>query len=273
MDLVRENAIKQMIATIGQTQWDKNMQFIALINDKAKNHRIKHHPIISSLDNSLLSTKDLQVIHLEYRIIVHIFTDALLMAQFQALKLDETMKPGIKAYIRFLITLNTLDEFGFGYELGKTTVDFSGSPENSHLILFEDLISQLKISDEEKVNFPASKITAELKETFLASYDDLHLLIIFLALAEEIVMIFSPVMRKSCETVGIPINQGYYNVHGSSVDDINDGSDDFHQNDLWMILAQILGDYDQEKLLQNTDLFLDQWYDFWSQDFSGKAIS
>ncbi len=272
MDPIREKTKEQMIATIGQTSWDDNMQFIGLINQKVKNHRIHQHPIINSLEHSLFTLDELQTIHMEYREIVHIFTDALVMAQFQALKLDRTMKPGMKAYTRFLLTLNTLDEFGFGYEIGKTALNFSGSPESSHLILFEGLMSELKITDEDRTVYKPSRVTSDLKRYFLSSFHDLHLLITFLALAEEIVMIFSPVMRKNCEKLGVPVNQGYYNVHGSSEDAVNDGSDDFHQNDLWMILAQILGDYDRTMLLEECDLFLDKWVDFWTQDFSRNKV-
>ena len=79
-------------------------------------------------------------------------------------------------------------------------------------------------------------------------------------------------MRKNCESVGVSVNQGYYNVHGSSEDEINAGSDDFHQNDLWLILAQILGDYDKKMLLEECQLFLDKWVDFWTQDFSRNKV-
>jgi hypothetical protein len=272
MDQVREKAREQMIATIGKTKWDENMEFIKLLNTKIANHSINQHPIVKALDQSQFSLEELQTIHMEYREIVHIFTDALLMAQFQALKLDKTMKPGTKAYARFLITLNILDEFGFGYEIGKSTNGFEGSPENSHIILFENLMTQLEITDEDRAEYVGSSVTTDLKNFFLNSYHDLHLLIAFLALAEEIVMIFSPVMRKNAETLGVPVNQGYYNVHGSSDDEINEGSDDFHQNDLWLILAQILGDYDQSALLKECETFMDKWVVFWTQDFSSKRV-
>lgn len=271
MDQIRQNAVNEMIATVGQETWDKNMHFMQGLISTVKNHKINQHPIVEEMKSCEYSLQEMQTIHMEYRSIVHIFTDALLMAQYQSRKVENVMKPGSKAYARFLLTLNTLDEFGFYYKIGEPC-HFQGTPQRSHLILFEDLMTDMHITDQDRQEFVPSAITQKLKNYFLAAYDDYPLLLTLLAVAEEIVMIFSPVMRDNTGALGIPVEAGYYQVHGVSEDEENDACDDFHQNDLWLILAQGAGGYDKDQLLENTKIFIDLWEDFWTQDFTQNKI-
>ncbi|RVU84815.1 hypothetical protein EOL70_11255 [Leucothrix sargassi] len=272
MDLIRKNVVEEMIASVGKETWDENMLFVQELINLVKNHRIKNHPIINKLAKNHFSLEEMQTMHMEYREIVHIFTDALLMAQFQSKRVERVMKPGSKAYARFLLTLNTLDEFGFNYKIGEPC-SFRGTPQMSHLILFENLMTGLDISDEDRQSFTSSEITEELKEFFLAAYDDYPLLLTLLAIAEEIVMIFSPVMRSNTGALGVPVETGYYQVHGVSDDADNNACDDFHQNDLWFILAQGAGGFDKNALLSNTQKFIDLWDQFWTQDFTIKKVN
>ena len=244
MDQIRQNAVKEMIASVGEKKWNKNMEFLQVLISSVKDHKINQHPIVSKMSSCEYSLQEMQTIHMEYRAIVHIFTDALLMAQYQSRKVENVMKPGSKAYARFLLTLNTLDEFGFYYKIGEPC-NFQGTPQRSHLILFEDLMTDLSITDEDREVFVPSPVTQKLKECFLAAYNDYPLLLTLLAIAEEIVMIFSPVMRLNTGALGIPVQEGYYQVHGVSDDEENNACDDFHQNDLWLILAQGAGGYDK----------------------------
>jgi len=271
MDRIRKNAIKEMIDSVGEKTWNENMAFLESLIQSVKNHRINKHPVVSNLESCEYSLQEMQTMHMEYRAIVHIFTDALLMAQFLALKVENVMKPGSKAYARFLLTLNTLDEFGFYYDSEKPVL-FQGTPQRSHLILFENLMTDLGITDEDRQEFVPSPVTQKLKEYFLSAYDDYPLLLTLLAVAEEIVMIFSPVMRLNTGALGIPVEEGYYQVHGVSDDEDNNACDDFHQNDLILILAQGAGGYDQQKLLKNTLAFIDLWEEFFNQDFSQNKI-
>ncbi len=271
MDQIRQNAVNEMIASVGQKKWDENMDFMQSLISTVKNHRINQHPIVEAMRSCEFSLQEMQTIHMEYRAIVHIFTDALLMAQYQSRKVENVMKPGSKAYARFLLTLNTLDEFGFYYKIGEPCY-FQGTPQRSHLILFENLMTDMRISDEDRKKFVPSYSTQKLKEYFLSAYDDYPLLLTLLAVAEEIVMIFSPVMRDNTGALGVPVEAGYYQVHGVSEDEDNDACDDFHQNDLWLILAQGAGGYDREQLLQNTKVFIDLWEEFWNQDFAKNKI-
>lgn len=271
MDQIRQNAMQEMIASVGQDKWDENMHFLQNLISMVKNHKINKHPIVDSMKDCQFSLQEMQTMHMEYRAIVHIFTDALLMAQYQSKKVENVMKAGSKAYARFLLTLNTLDEFGFYYKIGEPCY-FQGTPQRSHLILFEELMSDMSITDNDRESFVPSAVTQKLKEYFLAAYDDYPLLLTLLAVAEEIVMIFSPVMRLNTGALGIPVEEGYYKVHGVSEDEANDACDDFHQNDLWLILAQGAGGYDQQKLLANTKRFINLWEGFWAQDFSENKI-
>lgn len=271
MDRIRKNTVKEMIDSVGKKTWDENMVFLKTLISNVKNHRINQHPVVANLERCEYSLQEMQTMHMEYRAIVHIFTDALLMAQFQALKVENVMKPGSKAYARFLLTLNTLDEFGFYYDSEKPVL-FQGTPQRSHLILFENLMTDMGITDEDREAFVPSPITQKLKEYFLAAYDDYPLLLTLLAVAEEIVMIFSPVMRLNTGALGIPVEAGYYQVHGVSDDEENNACDDFHQTDLILILAQGAGGYDRLELLKNTTQFIDLWEEFWTQDFSQNKI-
>ena len=133
-------------------------------------------------------------------------------------------------------------------------------------------MSDLSITDLDRQLFEPSAMTLKLKECFLAAYDDYPLLLTLLAIAEEIVMIFSPVMRLNTGAVGIAVEQGYYQVHGVSDDEENNACDDFHQNDLWLILAQGAGGFDKQSLKTNTQEFIDLWDAFWSQGFSENQI-
>ncbi len=120
--------------------------------------------------------------------------------------------------------------------------------------------------------FVPSPVTQQLKECFLAAYNDYALLLTLLAIAEEIEMIFSPVMRLNTGALGIPVQEGYYQVHGVSDDEENEACDDFHQNYLWLTLAQGAGGYDQDALMQNSMNFISLWENFWSQDFTQNKI-
>lgn len=271
MDLIRKNVVKEMIESVGKEIWEENMLFVQDLVDLVKNHQIKQHPIVSELTDCNFSLQEVQTIHMEYRAIVHIFTDALLMAQFLSSRVENVMKPGSKAYARFLLTLNTLDEFGFHYKIGEPC-NFQGTPQMSHLILFENLMTDLSITDEDRQLFQPSAVTMKLKECFLAAYDDYPLLLTLLAIAEEIVMIFSPVMRLNTGALGIPVEGGYYQVHGVSEDEENNACDDFHQNDLWLILAQGAGGFNKESLMANTKEFIDLWEEFWTQGFAVNKI-
>ena len=269
MDQIRQNAKEEMITSVGQDKWDKNMDFLQGLISMVKTHKINQHPIVEAMNSSNYSLQQMQTMHMEYRAIVHIFTDALLMAQYLSKDVENVMKPGSKAYARFLLTLNTLDEFGFYYKIGEPC-NFQGTPQRSHLILFENLMTDMKITDEDRQVFVPSPVTQKLKEYFLAAYNDYPLLLTLLAVAEEIVMIFSPVMRINTGSLGIPVEKGYYQVQGVSGDEENDACDDFHQNDLWLILAQGAGGYDQNQLISNTEKFINLWEDFWTQDFFTK---
>lgn len=271
MDQIRKNAMKEMIASVGQEKWNENMHFLEGLISMVKNHKINQHTIVNSMQSCEYSLQEMQTMHMEYRAIVHIFTDALLMAQYLSKKVENVMKPGSKAYARFLLTLNTLDEFGFYYKIGEPC-NFQGTPQRSHLILFENLMSDMSITDEDRQVFVPSAITQKLKDYFLDAYDDYPLLLTLLAVAEEIVMIFSPVMRINTGALGIPVEKGYYQVHGVSDDEENNACDDFHQNDLWLILAQGAGGYDQEALIENTETFINLWEEFWTQDFTLNKI-
>jgi hypothetical protein len=133
-------------------------------------------------------------------------------------------------------------------------------------------MTKMSITDKDRELFVPSPVTQKLKEYFLEAYDNYPLLLTLLAVAEEIVMTFSPVMRINTGALGIPVEKGYYQVHGVSDDEENDACDDFHQNDLWYILAQGAGGYDKKELMENTIKFINLWEEFWSQDFSQNKI-
>ncbi|MBL4880059.1 MAG: hypothetical protein JKX82_01925 [Oleispira sp.] len=263
IDNPRESVIESIKTSLPQEEWDNNFQFVTELKNKIKSHSLMTNKTIGPLSSGLYPSDKIQTIHLEYRhAIVQIFTDALLMAQFQTRHLEPRMSAGAKMGPRFLLTLNILDEFGFTPGLDANNY-YRGRHCLAHYNLYEKLLGELGILEQERLNFLPSKISTEVRLFLESSYDDYVGLLALMAVAEEQVILFSPVLRKSVESLGCDVSQGYYKVHGTTDDVDTDGADDDHEDDLWIAVAQACRPKDYVRITALCLEYCDLWNSFW----------
>lgn len=266
----RQSARELLELTVPSEKWEQNKQFVSRLRDRIERHPIVQHPAIQSLEKSYFDLDTIRQIHLEYRFaIVQVFTDALLMAQFQTKQLEPELESGVKMYARFLLTLNTLDEFGF-----KPGADSSGyyrgNALGAHYPLYERVLDELGISQAERTSHQPSVQASRLRDFLEHSYKDLSEVVSLLAAGEKVVVLFSAPLRENAKTAGVNTAKGYYMNHGSSDDEQSEGDDDTHEDDLWYILMQSLSPDKYEKIEQLCDEYCDLWVDFW--DVQTKSV-
>lgn len=262
----RQIAREALIESIGREQWDKNKSLVDKIKYQISQHPIFNHPIIPLLAEGAYDKNKMANIHLEYRkAIVQVFTDALLMAQYQARQIEGKFYPGIKAVPRFLITLNILDEFGFRPGLDDNDY-YKGNPEFAHYPLFEKVLDDYGV--EQRENYVASDIAIKLEEFLMASFDDYMLVSALLAVAEQEVVLFSPVLKANTDAVGLETANGYYFFHGTTEDEDLEASDDDHEDDLWYLVTQVINEDNFQGLLEKCNQYCDLWYEFWDHQLA-----
>lgn len=260
----RKNAIEAMRASVPPNVWDENMSIIESLKKEIRGHAVSRHLAIGSLNNGEFGKEEMKTIHLEYRhAIVQIFTDALLMAQHLSAQLEPRLKPASKMPARFLLTLNVLDEFGFrpgadshGY--------YKGNPSFAHYPLFERVLDEFGVTPVERSSYQPSGIATEVREFLQRSYKDFVGVAALLAVAEEEVILFSPPLRRATAAVGLDVQGGYYNVHGTSEDDSAEAADDDHEDDLWYVLAQAMTPDRQAEIRAQCLKYCDLWDEFWT---------
>jgi hypothetical protein len=263
----RISAIDSMKASITEKEWKRNSDFTAELKEKIQSHPIVNHKIIDLLSSGKVKNSELKKIHLEYRhAIVQIFTDALLMAQFKAETLEPRLKSGSKMAPRFLLALNVLDEFGF--QPSSSSGYYEGNNENAHYNLFEAVLDSMGISNDERLKYKPSTISIKLREFLEHSYSDYVSVLALLAVAETQVIVFSPPLRQAVSLTGQDSTSGYYKMHGTTYDGDSDGSDDDHEDDLWVSLIQACLPTDYEKLTDLCMKYCDLWDEFWSHQYN-----
>lgn len=265
LDSPRLKALAGMQASVDAATWEKNLKFIENIKAKIAEHKVAHHPAIGILNSGKLGKEAMKLIHLEYRhAIVQIFTDALLMAQFQTKQLEPRLTPGSKMYPRVLLSLNVLDEFGFRPGFDKDNY-YKGNPAYAHYPLYEDMVDEFNVTIEERTTFQPSAISDQVRTALEESYVDYKLVAALLAVAEEEVIIYSPPLRQATKALGIDVSSGYYFVHGVSSDAEAEAADDDHEEDLWLILAQACTEQDYEYITDACLKYCDLWSQFWDK--------
>ncbi|OTG82175.1 hypothetical protein [Acinetobacter sp. ANC 4648] len=268
-DNPRENALAAIKTSIPADQWDNNLLFLKNLRETIAAHPVSTHPAIQILNSGVLNKEILKQIHLEYRhAIVQIFTDALLMAQFQTKQLEPKLHSGAKMFPRFLLGLNILDEFGFRPGFDKNNY-YQGNPIYAHYPLFEDLLTQYGVDESERKAYQPTKISDDVRKYLEGSYNSYIKVLALLAVAEEEVILFSPPLRQATKAVGIKVDgDGYYHVHGVSSDETAEAADDDHQDDLWYALAQAITVNDYENLSNLCLEYCELWNDFWNTQIS-----
>lgn len=265
LDSPRLKALAGMQASVDAATWEKNLKFIENIKAKIAEHKVAHHPAIGILNRGKLGKEAMKLIHLEYRhAIVQIFTDALLMAQFQTKQLEPRLTPGSKMYPRVLLSLNVLDEFGFRPGFDKDNY-YKGNPAYAHYPLYEDMVDEFNVTIEERTTFQPSAISDQVRAALEESYVDYKLVAALLAVAEEEVILYSPPLRQATKALGIDVSTGYYFVHGVSSDAEAEAADDDHEEDLWLILAQACTEQDYDYITDACLKYCDLWSQFWDK--------
>ncbi|MHC3048267.1 hypothetical protein ACWPO4_04905 [Acinetobacter nosocomialis] len=260
----RKKALAGMKQSISAELWDKNLNFLTQLRAKIAQHPVSHHPAIETLNNGEINKENLKRIHLEYRhAIVQTFTDALLMAQYQTKQLEPRLHAGAKMFPRFLLSLNIFDEFGFRPGADRDGY-YQGKPEYAHYPLFEDVLNDFGVTEEERRSYKPTSIAHQVREFLENSYNDYKAVSALLAVAEEEVILYSPPLRRATSAVGIEVEGGgYYHVHGVSEDKTAEAADDDHEEDLWFILMQACTEEDYIRLENLCLEYCDLWKKFW----------
>lgn len=263
LDKPRQLAIAAIQASVPATVWSENASFVAQLRHRLSQHPIAAHAAIARLCQSRFNREQLQQIHLEYRhAIVQSFTDALLMAQYQTRQLEPRLRPGSKMYARFLLTLNDLDEFGFQPGVDASGY-YRGNPHQAHYPLFEQVLTELGISLEDRLAYQPSAIAHRVRQFLEASFGDLSAVASLLAVAEEEVVLFSAPLRENSRAVGLSVQSGYYLCHGTRDDAQANADDDTHEDDLWCVLMQALTPDQHDSITQLCEQYCDLWVEFW----------
>lgn len=264
-DSPRLKALAGMQASVDAATWEGNLKFIESLKAKIAEHPVTNHQAISILNSGKLGREAMKLIHLEYRhAIVQIFTDALLMAQFQSKQLEPRLAPGSKMYPRFLLSLNIFDEFGFRPSFDKENY-YMGNPEYAHYPLYENVVDEFGVTIQERESYKPTEISNQVRTQLEESYTDYKLVSALLAVAEEEVILFSPPLREATKALGIEVSNGYYYVHGVSSDAEAEAADDDHEEDLWLILAQACVEQDYDYITDACLKYCDLWTQFWDK--------
>ena len=260
-NLLRQDTTHLLRQSISHKDWLGNSKEVESIKNKIEQHQLFNHSIIEKLNQSELSLPHVQFIHLEYQhSIVEIFTDALLMAQFQAKQLDEKIVSSIKMQSRFLLSLNIIDEFGLsqGKQGNITSL-------NAHFCLYKKVLVDLGISPQDELNHQYTDESQNLRNYLESAYESYPMLILLLAVAEQQVIAFSSALKNAVEHLGVDIKDGYYYVHGTTEEDTKNASDDLHENDLWLLLTHSLHLSSVPDLKQAALDYCNYWDSFWSK--------
>lgn len=258
----RHTAIDLLRNSIPKNIWNESENKLAGLKDEILAHPLFKHDIIEKLNNKFFNLEQVQDIHLEYQhSIVEIFTDALLMSQFQARQLDPKIFPTVKMYPRFLIAFNINDEFGLSSEHNS----YDDTPLNAHFCLFNRVLDDLSISKEKIEQYVCSQEANNLRTFLENTYSDYIKVVLALAIAEQQVITFSPPLKQSVKNLHIATDQGYYDVHGTTEDESISAADDLHEEDLWLLINQSLHLTDFEDVRKVAIEYCDLWYAFWSK--------
>lgn len=260
----RKSALIAMMRNLSAQQWEDNKSSVEKLKSQIRGNPLSKHRAIKALEQEKFSLQSLQQIHLEYRnAIVKIFTDALLMAQFQARQLEPRLPSGAKMGPRFLLALNILDEFGFSPSLGDDGY-YYGNPRFAHYPLFENVLDQLGITATDRCAYEPSRVSDKVRAFLEASFDNYTELLILLAVAEEQVVLFSQPLRKALNNANINTEFGYYIVHGTTKDLVLNAADDQHADDLWVALTHACTPSDFNRLSEIANQYCQLWQEFWS---------
>jgi len=106
-----------------------------------------------------------------------------------------------------------------------------------------------------------------LYEYLEKSMNNLNALLVYLIITEEGAMYYSPAMRESAKQYGVDVTKGYYNVHGDTEDELTEGEDDLHQEDIVRIMQLVINKENYLDFLSLSKIICDLWADFWDAQY------
>ena len=261
----RLDALSFIKNSIPNDIWNKNEQEVQQLKQLCLQHPLFQNPILTRLTTQTLSLEQLKYIHVNYfNAIVKTFTDVLSMVIYQTLQLEshenihEENRVHAKAYARYLLSLNLIDELGFNtYDLTLS------SPAKSHLVYFIELLKTLQINPlaQKNVVVEAAALNTFMQNN-LSSYDNLLLI---LACAELQVIKYSEALRINLEKYDAKFIDGYYACHGLVDDSEKLANDDNHEDDIWALMTQSYIDTQQNGYEQLLQEYLQLWQNFWTK--------
>lgn len=254
--------------------WEQSNAFVTELRREIKEQVLADHPVLSALRSQRFGAAEMRTLLIEYRPLVHIFTDCLLAAQFLTRQMEPRLPPGSKIHARFLLTLNVLDELGFSPGLDCESY-YRGNPAHSHYCLYEAMLDQIDIGAAERAVPPSRAMQAVLDE-YEGAMGDLVALSTLLAVNEDVVVKVSRPLGIATGVFGVDVlSQGYFHVHGSSQDPDSAAADDSHEDDLWYVLMQALTPerYDEARARARRFASLIEafWSNVWQRFTSGMA--
>jgi len=245
--------------------WHQHVEQVSTLKQRSLEHPLFQQQILDRLHHQALSLEQLKLIHINYfAAIVKVFTDALSMLIYQACQLEHhpnihiQQRVHAKAYARYLLSLNLIDELGFNtYQLQLS------SPSKSHLVYFMELLQALEIDplNEQNVCKEAYELN-QFIQLHLNSYE--HLLLI-LACAELQVIKYSEALRINLEKYDSRLTEGYYDCHGIVDHSYRLANDDNHEDDIWSLLTQSYQGHQSHEYQTVVQEYLDLWAKFWNK--------
>jgi hypothetical protein len=240
---------------VSKDRYQDNKEIVNQLRIFFLEHSVFSHPILHvQVEFQKVSKNIVEQIHYDYRnAIVEIFTDALLAASLSSIDLEKKYKlpSGSKIIPRFLLMPNLIDEFGMSIDERS----LSGNIRDAHYPLFEEIISTMNPKNE-----LISEASTRLKSLLEENYNDYHVIITLLAVAELQVIYFTPFLKK----IILDDSYKYYKVHGVSTIEESQASDDEHAEYLWACLALIVDQINLHELKETINTYLSLWNDFWN---------
>ncbi|RCW68510.1 hypothetical protein [Pseudorhodoferax soli] len=259
----RAAARRILIDQLGQETATRNRNFAAGFIRRIKSQRIFTHPILDALRDGAFDRDTLAEIHLEFRnAVVTVFTDAILAAQLQSRTLESRFGPASHMVVRFLLSLNLLDEFGYKPGIGEESY-FRGHPWAAHFCMFDEVLSELGVDADARAAYSESDGARRVRLFIESQFSDYLGLLVVLASTEETAMVICPAMRKAAAHVGIDVTRGYYFVHGTTADAETRAFDDDHQEDVAFALMHAMTPTDDRRACRLADDYGQVWLQFW----------
>lgn len=256
----RKVIINKMRMSIDNKQWSENLTFVELLRDTIKKHPISTHPIINLLNSGKVSKESLVKINLEYRFaIAQFFTDALVMAQYQARHLDQRFEPGVKKYPRFLLGLKSFDELLFN----DSRLSDLGDPDCSHYPFFEKVLDELGVGSITKKVYIPSKPAKKVRNYLEDNFYDYTSTLALLAVVEITAMLFKGPLYSALNSLASHVvDEGNAGIYPAA-----EAMDENQENDLWLVLAHACTKEEYISVYELCLKYCELWENFWDMQF------